>query len=186
MKKIILIACLGLVASLLMSCSSPPPEENKLKEWRTGVWLSQGGGFSIWTDTHYFLVTASGDSTAANIYCGASQVVYTEKGIARKQVLRIRQRPNRPLRTHSDFSAFSDAVDGGVVEAPLEIDPELFKPGTCNVVDGIIYDSVTEETDDFILLSSCDGDRIKIFSDGRSAYLPSGGGEYWSYRLGAP
>ena len=50
-------------------------------------------------------------------------------------------------------------------------------------VDGIIYDSVTEVTDEYILLATCNGDKEKIFSNGTSAYLPAGGGEFYSLRI---
>jgi hypothetical protein len=68
-------------------------------------------------------------------------------------------------------------------EAPMEIDPGLFAPGTCNIKDGIIYDSITEATDQYILLSTCNGDKEKIFSNGVSVYLPAGGGEAYAYRV---
>jgi len=68
-------------------------------------------------------------------------------------------------------------------EAPMDIDANLFSPGTCNVKDGIIYDSITEATDSYILLSSCNGDKEKIFSNGVSVYLPAGGGEAYAYRI---
>jgi hypothetical protein len=47
----------------------------------------------------------------------------------------------------------------------------------------VIYDSVEEETDEYILLATCNGDKEKIFSDGRSVYMPANGGEYWAYRI---
>jgi len=65
----------------------------------------------------------------------------------------------------------------------LEIDTTQFAPNTCNIVDGIIYDSVTEVTDEYILLATCNGDREKIFSNGTAAYLPAGGGEFYSVRI---
>ena len=173
----------ALILLFVVSCISPPSTEEKLREWQRGVWVSDGGAYTIWTDTHYFVVSAAGDSTKANIYCGSSRVCYTEKGIARHQNLRVRQSPNQAMRITSDFSMYVENVDNGLSEAPLEIDMTLFKPGACNIVEGVIYDSVTEETSDYILLSSCNGDRIKLFSDGRFLYQSSDGFGSWSYRI---
>ena len=78
---------------------------------------------------------------------------------------------------------YTESEEGGVVEAPLEIDMSNFSPGVCNIVEGIIYDSVTEETPEYILLSSCNGDEIQLFSDGRYLYKSSDGSESWSYRI---
>jgi hypothetical protein len=91
--------------------------------------------------------------------------------------------PGSALQIFNDYSMYDEGDGGGVVEAQLEIDINMFKAGTCNIVEGVIYDSVTEETPDYILLSSCNGDRIKLFSDGRSLFMPAGGGESWSFRL---
>ena len=167
----------------VLSCSSSPTTETKLREWQRGVWLSDGGAYSIWTETHYFVVSAAGDSTQARIYCGSSRVRFTEKGVARHQNLRVRQSRQTALNIIGDFSMYLENEQGGVGEEPLEIDMDLFKPGACNVVDGVIYDSVTEETSDYILLSSCNGDQIKLFSNGRFLYLSSDGSESWSYRI---
>ena len=60
-----------------------------------------------------------------------------------------------------------------------------FQPGKCNIHEGIIYDSLAEETDDYILLATCNGDKEKIFSDGRSVYMPADGGEFWAHRIEA-
>ncbi len=68
-------------------------------------------------------------------------------------------------------------------EVPMTIDPALFTPGACNIKDGIIYDSIVEATDEYILLSTCNGDREKIFSNGISVYMPAGGGEAYAYRV---
>jgi hypothetical protein len=183
MKKIGLVVFTILIAGSTLSCTSPPSTENKLRDWYRGVWLSKGGVFTVWTDTHYFVVSAYGDSTSANIYCGSSQVRFTGKGIARKQVVRIRQLPESALQIINDYSMYEEGAGSTIDEKPLEINMDLFEPGTCNVKEGIIYDSVTEETTDYILLSTCNGDQMKIFSDGRSLYLPAGGDENWSYRI---
>ena len=65
----------------------------------------------------------------------------------------------------------------------MDIDDKLFSPGVCNIVDGIIYDSITEVTDTYILLSTCNGDREKIFANGVSVYLPADGGEAYAFRI---
>ncbi len=178
----VLMAALGLFASL--SCSGPGVENknesseiNKLAEWRKGVWLLGDGSYAIYTDTHYFVVMVSGDSASPNIYCGASQVQYHRKGMARKQVIRVRQMPG------GELTSFKENVLGQNAEIHLVIDTTLFAPNTCNIKDGIIYDSVTEETDEYILLSTCNGDKEKIFSNGTSVYLPADGGEFYSLRI---
>jgi hypothetical protein len=184
MKRFIWIAPVVILVGLAAFCSVPPVEEQsqlsvkeKLAEWRKGVWLLGDGSYAIYTDTHYFVVMVSGDSASPNIYCGASQVKFHEKGMARKQVIRVRQLPG------GDLVTFKENVLGHNAEIPLEIDTIQFAPNTCNIVDGIIYDSVTEVTDEYILLATCNGDHEKIFSDGTAAYLPAGGGEFFSVRI---
>ena len=136
------------------------------------------GSYAIYTDSHYFVISASGDSTEANIYCGGSQLKFTDKGMARKQYLRIRKLPA------GDLQFFKGSTGSGAsIESPLELDMTQFQPGACNLHEGIIYDSVTEETGLYILLSTCNGDREKIFSDGRSVYMPASGGEFWARRI---
>jgi hypothetical protein len=163
---------------LVASCSSTPVDtKTKLAEWRKGVWLAEDGSYTIYTDTHYFVVMASGDSSSANIYCGASQVRYHNKGMARKQVIRVRQFPGSAL------TWFKENVLGHNAEIALEIDTTQFAPNTCNIKDKIIYDSITEITKDYILLSTCNGDKEKIFSNGVSVYLPKDGGEFYSLRI---
>ena len=174
---IVLILCIGL------SCASPPSTKDKLLEWQRGVWITTGGAYTIWTNTHYFVVQASGDTSKANIYCGSSRVRFTDKGVARHQNLRIRQAQNTALLITGDYSMFSESDAGGLLEAPLIIDMTMFTPDECNVVEGVIYDAVSEETDEYILLSSCNGDQIKLFNDGRSLYISSDGTEHWSYRI---
>jgi hypothetical protein len=160
------------------SCSLTPVDTKiKLAEWRKGVWLLEDGSYAIYTDTHYFVVMVSGDSTSKNIYCGASQVQYHKKGMARKQIIRVRQLPGGGL------TSFKENVLGHNAEIPLKIDTTQFAPNTCNIKDGIIYDSITEITKDYILLSTCNGDKEKIFSNGTSVYLPKEGGEFYSLRI---
>lgn len=179
MSKTVSFAILVIVSLSGVSFSPQPRDAaSKLAEWRNGVWLLPDGSYTIYTDTHYFVLVAGGDSASQNIYCGASQVRYHAKGMARKQVLRVRQFPGGELTFYK-----KNVFQPGNTEAPMEIDAGLFSPGTCNIRDGIIYDSVTEVTDDYILLSTCNGDREKIFSNGISIYLPAGGGEAYAYRI---
>ena len=180
--SLVSVIAFGLFVSL--SCSGPNVETknesseiNKLAEWRKGVWLLGDGSYAIYTDTHYFVVMVSGDSASQNIYCGASQVAYHRKGMARKQVIRVRQVPG------GDLMSFKENVLGENAEIPLVIDTTLFAPNTCNIKDGIIYDSITEQTDEYVLLATCNGDYERIYSDGRAAYLPAGGGEFYSIRI---
>ena len=180
MKKIIFLFPVILICFL--SCGSQSPQQSdtasKLAEWRNGVWIAPDGSYSIYTDTHYFVLYLSGDSSNANIYCGASQVKYHNKGMARKQVARFRKLPGR------DFEMYKKSVfQSDKTEEKLVIDTTQFSPGTCNIVSGIIYDSITEENDEYILLSSCNGDKIKIFSNGVSVYISASGGEFYSYRI---
>lgn len=185
MKSLHRVSILGVLLLFVASCSSSVEEkaqessENKLAEWRKGVWLLGDGSYAIYTDTHYFVVMVSGDSASRNIYCGASQVEFHRKGMARKQVIRVRQLPGGEMTT------FKENVLGQKAEIPLEIDTTLFAPNTCNIKDGIIYDSITEGTDEYILLATCNGDHEKIFSNGTAAYLPAGGGEFYSVRIEA-
>ncbi len=167
------------VFALCISCSSSPDDiGSKFAEWRKGVWILQDGSYAVYTDNHYFVIYASGDSAAANLYCGASQIEFHNKGMARKQVIRIRQFPGGELNFSKKSAHRPDNT-----ETPLKIDTTLFAPNTCNIKDGIIYDSITEITDEYILLATCNGDKEKIFSNGVAVYLPAGGGEAYSYRV---
>jgi hypothetical protein len=182
MRKIIswsgfIVLLLSLI--LAVSCGTTPRDvKSKLAEWRKGVWISGDGTYTIYTDHHYFVVSYEGDSTAPNLYCGASQIAFNNKGTARKQVIRLRQNPGASMYSFKELARQSDTS-----ETPLFYDSSLFKPGTCNIKDGIIYDAVTEVTAEYILLSTCNGDREKIYSTGISVYLPASGGEFYSYRI---
>ncbi len=177
MKRMLIILLL-----LICAADSAWPEaaetRDKLRDWRTGVWLLADGSYTIYTDTHYFVISVSGDSSRTNLYCGASKVHFTDKGMARAQTMRIRQMPGGQLKWYKEAENTAD-IGLGIPN----YDETLFKPGTCNIVNGVIYDSVTEVTDDYILLSTCNGDKEKIFSDGRSVYLPASGGEHWATRI---
>lgn len=178
MKRTIGFLLLPLLV-LVLNCAQdlkPRGTGDVLRQWRRGVWQLANGSYAIYTDDHYFVVTASGDSSRANVYCGGSQLALTDRGMARKQTLRVRKFPDGDLKVTK-----VPLTDGA--HPPLAVDVTLFEPGTCNVSDGVIYDSVTEVTDEYILLSTCNGDREKIFSDGRSVYLPAGGGEFWAKRI---
>jgi len=178
MKKLNLILVISILWLSLVHCSLPPVDtKTKLAEWRKGVWLLADGSYAIYTDTHYFVVMVSGDSTSPNIYCGASQIKFHNQGMARKQVIRVRQLPG------GELTSFKENVLGHNAEIPLRIDTTLFAPNTCNIKDGIIYDSITEVTKDYILLSTCNGDKEKIFSNDVSVYLPKDGGEFYAYRI---
>jgi hypothetical protein len=153
-------------------------QPNKLAEWLKGVWITGIGTYTIYTGNHYFVISNEGDSLRPNLYFGASQVKYTDKGMARKQVLRYRQVPNNDPTIFRETDFQSDHT-----EAPLVIDTTLFNGNTCTVKDGIIYDVIIEQTDEYILLATCNGDKEKIYSNGVYVYLPAGGGEYYSYRV---
>ncbi len=160
------------------SSQTPDDVEARLREWRKGVWLLPDGSYTVYTDNHYFVLSAGGDSSRPNLYCGSSQVRYSPKGMARKQVMRLRQAPGR-----NPVFFVKNMFQEDHSEVPMVIDPALFTTGTCNIKDGIIYDSITEVTDTYILLSTCNGDKEKIFSNGVSVYMPAGGGEAYAYRV---
>jgi hypothetical protein len=183
MNRSHIIAIFGIMICVGLSCASPPSTKDKLLEWQRGVWISTGGAYTVWTNTHYFVVQASGDTSNAQIYCGSSRIRFTDKGVARHQNLRIRQTPNTALLINCDYSMFSESNNGGLLEAHLQIDMAMFTPDECKIVEGVIYDSVAEETDEYILLSSCNGDQIKLYNNGRSLYISSNGSEHWSYRI---
>ena len=178
MKKTIWIVVSLMLVIIAFSCSLPPLDaKDKLAQWRKGVWLSPDGSYTIYTGSHYFVLMASGDSTSANLYCGASQVRYHNRGMARKQIIRLRQMPGDSLQW------FKENVVDKNGEKPLQIDTTQFAPNTCNIKDGIIYDSITEITKDYILISTCNGDKEKILPNGVSIYMPKDGGEFYSYRI---
>lgn len=179
-KSLKLMSLLVMLSTLLLLSGSTQINDagTKLVEWRQGVWISGSGTYTIYTDDHYFVLSYEGDSMSANLYFGASQTKFCSKGLARKQVIRFRQVPGRDFQLFKNMAFQSDHT-----EPALEIDTTQFTPGSCNIKDGIIYDSITEETDEYILLATCNGDREKIFNNGVSVYMPAGGGEYYSYRI---
>ena len=120
----------------------------------------------------------TGDTTNPNLYYGCSQVSYHEKGLTRHQVQRFRKSPGGDLTM---FSENTLTVENG--ETPYSPDTTLFDPTKCVIQDGVIYDAIIEITDTYILLATCNEDREKIYSSGKSAYLPASGGEYYSYRV---
>lgn len=184
LRSISLLSSLVLLVAVTgISLSAPHGDSDadiqaKLTEWQKGVWISGTGTYTIYTDHHYFVVSFEGDTLSPNIYVGASQLAFHNRGMARKQNLRLRQLPG------GEMSSFVEHVfQGDHSEEPMLIDSTLFKPGVCNIKDGIIYDAVTEAGEDFILLATCNDDRIKLFSNGVSVYLPASGGAYYSYRV---
>jgi len=168
-----------LFALMSVACAQTPINgAGHLKEWIKGVWITGNGTYTIYTDDHYFVVSVEGDSAHANVYCGASQLKFTNKGMARLQVLRVRHMPG------GEQTTFNRAIfQPDHTETPMVIDSTLFTPGSCNIVDGVIYDAITEVTDEYILISTCNGDKEKIFSNGVYVYMPEGGGEFYSYRI---
>ena len=157
---------------------SPDDIKTKLAEWRKGVWISGEGTFTIYTDDHYFVLSYEGDTASPNLYFGASQFQICNQGSARGQVLRYRKGGNATLEAFRN-----DAFREDHTEEPMAVDTTLFTPGACNIKDGIIYDAVTEVTDEYIIMATCGGDRVKLFNNGVSVYLPKSGGEYYSYRV---
>lgn len=175
------LQALLLALTMLITSAQSATAENageRLADWLQGVWITGSGTFTVYTADHYFVISAEGDSASPNIYCGASQLKFCSKGMARKQTLRLRQVPSgEQTAWHEDIFT----SEGSEVE--FKIDTTLFQPGICNTVEGVIYDSITETTDEYILLATCNGDQIKVFASGVYVYLPKGGGEYKSYRV---
>jgi len=181
MSRLVEFRMLAMAVLALAGCSTSQVGDNtasRLRQWRKGVWISGEGTYTIYIDKHYFVVSFEGDTLDPNIYAGASQIAFHAKGIARSQTVRIRRAPGQDI-SQGRWTSFTPEPG----ESPLFFDSALFQPGACTIKDGVIYDAVTEVTDTSILLSTCNGDREIIYSDGRSAYLPVSGGEYYSYRI---
>lgn len=173
-----LLVTLVVSCPILAAATQPEPVADRLRTWSKGVWSSGAGAYTIWTDSHYFVLQGSTVDDSANVYCGVSQVIYTDKGIARKQLVRVRKTPNQ-----SWFASAGSDYDSTGAETPLVIDEGKFQRGTCVIDKGIIYDVVEEVTDEYILMTTCGGDKIQLYRDGVSAYLPAGGGEFRSIRI---
>jgi hypothetical protein len=182
MKKLMSSVLIVVIVAVVAAAGQSDSAADRLRDMREGVWLSGGGTYTIWTREHYFVVSIAGDSTHPNIYCGGSQVAYTAKGIARRQNVRFRQMGKQAPVMFGDFALYKD-VDSTIETLPVPIDATLFDSSKCVIAEGVIYDCIIEETDEYILLASCGGDKVKLFADGREAYLPAGGGEFWSYRV---
>jgi len=179
-ELLVVILLLGIAG--IAEATGPQNVADKLRDWQKGVWISPGGTYTIWTDTHYFVVQGQTYDDSANVYCGASQVAFTDKGVARKQLVRVRKSPNQSWfisTTPEDFDSLG-------MELPLVIDEAKFKPGTCVIEKGIIYDSVDEVKPDYILMSTCGGDKVKLYSNGVCDYLPTGGSPARSIRIEKP
>ncbi len=176
----IMTAMLIVVVATVVGSESESTDDikTKLAEWQKGVWISGNGTFTIYTDDHYFVLSYEGDTTLPNIYFGASQLQFCNQGSARGQVLRYRKNRTATLEAFRKNVFREDHT-----EEPMDVDTSLFTPGACNIKDGIIYDAITEVTDEYIILATCGGDRVKLFGNGVSAYLPKSGGEFYSYRI---
>jgi hypothetical protein len=172
-----LLFALSLFPAFAIAPENPLSIRTKLMEWRTGVWINSGG-YSIYTSTHYFIISANGNPKSPDAYCGASQLAFTDKGIAWQQNIRVRLSP-----ISSPQIDFAPLVNKQNQELPMTIDQNQFRTKTCHSNNYILYSPVTEITENGITLQMCNGDSEKIFSDGRSVYLPAGGGEIWSYRI---
>jgi len=170
-KGKIFSAAVGLLVLLVFySCTNLPTDTaSKLAEWRKGVWISGTATYTVYTDDHYFVISYEGDSTAANLYFGSSQIHYCNKGQVRKQNLRMRHFPGRDSFLYKELVFQDDHT-----ELPMNVDTTLFTPDACNIIDGVIYDAVVEVTDEYILLATCNGDKEKIFANGV---------EFYSYRV---
>ena len=182
-RSVFIIVVLIALLMLLASCAQVEipvklQGKNKLAEWRKGVWITGTGTYTIYTNDHYFVLSFEGDSISPNYYFAASQVTYCSKGMARDQTVRFRQLPGGEPLSFKETNFLPDHT-----EAPMVLDTTLFDPTACVIKDGVIYDAIIEETDEFILLATCNGDKEKIYSDGRSVYMPAGGGEFYSYRI---
>jgi hypothetical protein len=181
MRRIFLAVLIGTGVLTIGSCATRLENNSvgaRLAQWRQGVWVSGTATYTIYSGSHYFVLSCEGDSSATNLYVGASQVVFHEKGMARRQLVRLRQLPGASLSSFRDIDFSEDHT-----EPALVIDTALFVPGSCTVKEGVIYDAVTAVTDTSILLSTCNGDKEMIYSNGVSAYMPASGGEYFSYRI---
>ena len=184
MRRAVSFSMVAVALAIQISCVSKQPagsssrQSERLREWRKGVWTQGDGSFTIYTNTHYFVVSSTGDSSSMNLYVGASQIAFHEKGIARKQILRVRQMPGASVQTFID-----SVINENGEEALLIFDTTLFIPGSCTLKNGILYDAIEASTDSSITLSTCNGDKEVVYSKGVSKYLPAGGGEAYSVRI---
>lgn len=183
MKTLIKIGLLMVAANLILlaACREEPSSlgnVEKLRAWQRGVWINGTGTYTVYTNDHYFVVSFEGDSAHANLYIGASQLGFHEKGMTRCQTIRMRQvagSESAPWRREGFIQDQDEVI--------VPVDTTLFDPKSCVIKDGVIYDAIIESTDTYMLLATCGGDKIRLLNDGRSAYLPASGGEFWSYRV---
>jgi hypothetical protein len=113
-----------LIVSITIGCNTSSNKNmNRLAEWRKGVWISGDGTYTIYTNDHYFVISYEGDSASSNIYCGTSQLVFHNKGMARKQVLRLRQNPGGDLNSFR-AEAFKTVIY--LLRGPAILKMELF------------------------------------------------------------
>jgi hypothetical protein len=120
----------------------------RIRTWCKGVWSDGENSFTIWTDSYYFVISAS--PTGENIYCGAAEVRYTDEGIETRQTVRVRRPPKGELFIFA------------------ETDKQTAQP---------ILHRVAEVGEDFILFDSCAGDRFRLQADGVDVYMPAFGND---------
>lgn len=171
---------IGVFLALVVSCGGQKGLTNieKLRAWQKGVWINGSGTYTVYTDDHYFVVSYEGDSAHANLYFAASQLGFYDRGMTRYQTIRLRMPPNGDL---TEWKREGFIADHNEIRHP--VDTSLFDEKSCVIQDGVIYDAITEATDTYIILATCNGDKIRLMCDGRSAYMPASGGEFWSYRV---
>lgn len=175
MKKLLLVLAAIAAVSTLGLTSHQSQSKPEWYHWAKGVWLFGNSSYMVVTDNHYFVITASGDTSNPLIYCAASQLAFTTKGIVHVERLFAAHRPEG-----EDELIRATELEK---ELPQSIDTNLFVDGRSVEVDGVWYDAIIEATDEYMLLATNNGDKAKFFKDGRSVYVPKEGGEFVSYKV---
>ncbi|HOP05931.1 MAG TPA: hypothetical protein PLF13_01435 [candidate division Zixibacteria bacterium] len=179
--RVVSLSMVLIALALLAACQGERESltnVEKLRAWQKGVWISGSGTYTVYTDDHYFVISSEGDSANANLYFAASQLGFYEQGMTRYQTVRLRKIPQgNPIYWKKEGFITNN------IEVRQPVDTSLFDNRSCVVQDGVIYDAIIESTDTYILMATCGGDKIRLMCDGRSAYLPASGGEFWSYRV---
>lgn len=175
MKKLLFILAAIAAVSTLGLTSHQSQSEPEWYHWAKGVWLFENSSYMVVTDSHYFVITASGDTTNPLIYCAASQLAFTPKGMVHAERLFAAHRPEG-----EDELYRAAQLDG---ELPLSVDTSLFVSGKSVGVNDVWYDAIIELTDDYVLLATNNGDKAKFYKDGRAVYMPKAGGEFVSYKV---
>ncbi|MBK7142099.1 MAG: hypothetical protein IPH75_08470 [bacterium] len=175
MKKLLLVLAAVAAVSTLGLTTHQSENDPEWFQWAKGVWLFENSSYMVITDSHYFVITASGDTSNPLIYCAASQLAFTPKGLVHTERLFAAHRPegeNELFRaTQTDR------------ELPLSVDTAKFVAEKSEVVNDVWYDAIIELTDDYVLLSTNNGDKAKFFKDGRAVYMPKAGGEFISRKV---